>query len=222
MSARNEMRRTSPAIVLLLLFFTLPGSVMAESAIEHVVDVHQVGRKILAIRGDGEKETIELRLKEKALWSGSFGKLGVAVTTHRLLVVSGVAGSWQEKPLRLREDVKPKAHLSSNIAVVDTGDRVVGYDAVAEAFLEWRYSLGENVRKVAVDRDVAVVVLERDVLGYATDGAGFVPIRLGRDEELVSVSAKTQSAAVVTSERVLSFTSSERRWKEESVSHGRQ
>jgi hypothetical protein len=221
MSNRNATRRTFPVILLLLAFFTLPGEVIAESEIEHVVDVHQVGRKLVAIRADRPNRTIELRLKEEALWSGSFGKLGVAVTTHRLLVVSEAASSWQEKALRLRENVDSKAHLSSNIALANTGDRIVGYDAVAETFLEWDYPIEEDVRQIVVERDVAVVVLEREVLGHASDSAGFVPIRLGQDERLVSVTAKTQSAAVVTIERILSFTSSKKRWEEESVSHGR-
>jgi hypothetical protein len=218
MSHKNAARKAFPAILLLLSSFTFFGRAIAESGIEHLVDVHQAGRKVIAIRADGENETIELRLKEEALWSGSFGKLGVAVTTHRLLVVSAGAGSWQQKALRLREEVESKAHLSSNIALLDTGDRIVGYDAVTGKFLEWRYPPDENVRQISVERDVAVVVLEHEALGYAADSAGFVPIRLRRDEGLVSVTAKAQSATVVTTQRILSFTSSERRWEEAAAS----
>ncbi len=117
--------------------------------------------------------------------------------------------------------MEARAFLSSNIVLANTGDRVVGYDALAESFIEWKYPIEESVREVLVERDVAVVVLEREALGYAADSGIFVPIPFERREELVSVTATSKAVAVITSERILSFSSSKKRWEMESVPNDR-
>ncbi len=57
-------RQILARVCLIGALLSFSGEAFAESAIEHLVDVHQIGRKILALRGDKENETIELRLKE--------------------------------------------------------------------------------------------------------------------------------------------------------------
>jgi hypothetical protein len=213
----NRKKRIALLCILCALF---SGKVLAESAIVQRVDVQHTGRKLFAIRPDRENETIELHLKEEARWIGAFGNLGAALTSQRFLVISAKSSSWQEIALRLRENVEPKAYVSSNIILVNTGERIAGYDAVAETFIEWVYPLNENVLTLAVEHDVAGVVLEHEVLSYAAGSNSFVSTPLHQREEFISVSVKSKSVVVITSQRILSFTKGKTSWIEESVSQG--
>lgn len=210
----NHLKRIALLLILCALF---PASVLAESAIEHSVDVHQTGRSLLAIRANKVNETIELRLKENILWIGAFGNLGAALTTQRFLVISAEASSWQEMALKLRENVEMKAHLSSNIILVNTGYRIAGYDAVTETFIGREYPVNEKVLSVAVEHDVAAVVLEHELLGYAAGNNEFISTPLLQREEITSMSVKSKSVAVITSKRILSFTKGADSWTVESV-----
>jgi hypothetical protein len=188
-----------------------------ESAIDQLVDVHQIGRQLIATRSERTSAVMELMRDEEVVWIGAFGNLGGAVTTRRLLVVTPVSSGWRDKTLTLAEGGSSRIERSSNLILLDTGIRILGFDALAGAFFEWSYPLADQVIAIAADRRVAAIVFRQKVVGYAAGSGAFGTANLQLRETFYSLSAKSELATIVTSRRVLSFRTRTASWSEEKL-----
>jgi hypothetical protein len=204
-----------PIALVMLLVCCASGAGAEESAIDQLVDVHHIGTQLIATRSERSSAVMELMRDEDVVWIGAFGNLGGAVTTRRLLVVTPVSSSWREKSLALAEGGTSRIERSSNLILLDTGIRILGFDALAGSFFEWSYPLADQVVAMATDRRVAAIVFRHQVVGYAAGRGVFGTADLQLRETLSSVSAKSELATIVTSKRVLSFRTQTASWSEE-------
>lgn len=152
---------------------------------------------------------------ERVIWSGAFGGLAAVVTDRRFMVVSVGAEAWTAMRLQMDEPGLPVAAISSNLALVSTGERVVGYDAVAGEFIEWRHRMWERVSTLSVERDIAVVIAGRGVAGYAAGQESFVEMGFAHGETYETHQIFGAIVTVRTTRRLLAFDSVSATWSEE-------
>ena len=212
-----NLRRLSLLLSLSCLVISNPTIALSENEIQHVVDIHLIGMRLVAIRSEAPNVDIELRLNERDLWIKTFGQLGAVVTTERFLVISHLSESWFEMDLRLEERKPKNGHISTDLIFYDTGERVLGFDRLTHSFIEWDYAIAEEVVKIVVDGSIAGVILNNRVIGYTAGSGVFVVHSLGLSEKPLSVNIKTDIISLVTSRHLLTYHHEATRWTEEQI-----
>jgi hypothetical protein len=207
-------------ILLLFLILLITGDslpAISEENIEHMVDIHLIGIRLVAVRSGSPNVDIEMHLNEKCIWMKSFGRLGAVLTTDRFLVVTQSSGSWFEMDLRLEDGVQKEGHFSSDLVFYDTGARVIGFDRRTNSFIEWDYAISEMVLEIAVGESIAGIVSNNNVVGYTAGSGGHVVLALRLSERPLSISAKTDMITVVTSLNLLTFQRGALEWSKEPI-----
>ena len=88
----------------------VPG--LDEVPLAQSIEVMVMDRQILAFDARvGGQIREDLRLKERVLWQGAQGMVGVVVTDQRLLAVGVGSGAWQIAELQLGETAPGEAML---------------------------------------------------------------------------------------------------------------
>jgi hypothetical protein len=207
-------------LVALLLVAAAAGSARAqilpdEVPLAELLDVTLVDRELLAFsarRGGAVSE--ELGLDESLLWLGSRGKVGVAITTRRILAVATGSGSWQETTY-LRGERPPLAPtLGDRVAIVLTSRRALGVDGSSGNLVEYRLGPREQLLQSEVGPNVAVVATDRSALGLSPLKGGFFPVKLGIAEQILSIVSGSNLATLTTDRRVLIFRTPTGTWEE--------
>lgn len=194
-----------------------PYATPEDAELQRQVDVIYVKGKFVAIRTQAEDLELELRPQEVPLWSEASGHLAAVVTSQRFLVATATAPAWLERPLQLQGAAEPKAYLSLDLVFVSTEQHVWGYDAVAASFLEWAAPAGESILASIVEPDAGVIVLRREVVGYAVGSNLFVAMPLQERETFSSSTVKSGTPTIVTSMRELSFRAETSSWSEKRI-----
>jgi len=188
---------------------------LGEIPLTDVLAVIVVQRDVLAIdarAGGRAKET--LRLEEEVLWTGSRGRVGVAITDQRILAVATEFGHWARIALRRVETAPEYALLGERVALVLTDERVIGFNGGTGSLVEMSLGVKESVFVHRVGENVGVVVTNRRALGLSPFAGGFHEISLGLKERIESVSANANLATVVTDRRILIYRSPSGSWEE--------
>lgn len=189
-----------------------------ETPLADLLEVIVTGREIVAIDARGGGQTaIPLRLKEEVLWTGTRGKVGVALTDRRVLAVATQSAAWQQASYQ-RTEVPPKdALLGDRVAVVVTSSRALGFDGGSGNLVEYTLGPQEVVLAVRAGENVAVVVTDRRALGLSPVSGGFFQAKLNLHEGIEEVTARANLATVTTDRRILIFRGPTGSWEERNL-----
>lgn len=186
----------------------------AEEQIEDLVDLFEFDSKIVAILEGKRERTVSLRPYEQVLWSGSKGTVGAFFTNRRFFVISTSSKAWRQIPLKIDEAEDAAASLSPNIALLVTGERAIGYDAVSNRFHETHLPIYDEMVTTKVEKYVAVVITSSRAFGLAAEGSSFAEIHLRVRETIEEIKITSSKATIRTSRRLLSFEASNSSWNE--------
>ena len=182
-----------------------------------LLEVLLIDRNLLAIDARHGGEISErLQLDESVLWLGARGKIGVAITTRRILAVATGSGSWQEASYQKSEQPPAAPVLGDRVAIVLTNRRAIGVDGGSGNLVEYRLLPKERVVVSQVGANVAVVVTDRSAFGLSPQKGGFFPVRLSAAERVESITASSNVATLTTDRRVLIFRTPTGTWEERS------
>ena len=186
-----------------------------EVPLAELLDVLLVDRDLLAISARrGGQVSERLQLDESVLWLGARGKIGVAITTRRILAVATGSGSWQETSY-LRGEQPPSAPtLGDRVALVFTNRRAIGVDGGSGNLVEYRLGPKERLVASQVGANVAVFATERSALGLSPLKGGFFPVKLSVAERIESITTGANLATLTTDRRVLIFRTPTGTWEE--------
>lgn len=196
-----------------LLVGILPRHSPAEE-IGDMVDIFEAKGKVIAVIEGKRKVSGDLRSTEKVLWHGSSGYLGAFLTTERFLVVSVSSSGWQVLPLRLDETGNGRVSVSQHLAVLATEDRIVGFSAMFNQFVELGIPIGDTLLSIKAVDKIAVVVTSGYVIGLTSRMSEFSKISLRIKETVAGVNITPGTASVRTSERLLTLAPEGSAWVE--------
>ncbi len=184
-------------------------------SIPDVLQVVITGRDVLALdaRTGGQRAT-RLGIDEKVLWTGAHGRIAVVLTDHRLLAVSTVSASWQEKTWRRAEQPPADVVLGVRVAVAASDVRAFGFDGGSGRIVEKDLGPREVVWAVNAGDNVGVVVTDRRALAVSAATGGFYPVHIRVSERLEGVSALASVLTLTTNDRLLIFRAFTRTWEE--------
>lgn len=195
-----------------------PSALAAEGDTPEIADQLQLvvlKREILAIDARGGSQiTGDLEIGEEVQWTGTRGRVGVALTDRRLLAVSTRSASWQSVRYRRTESVPDTPLLGARVALAATRVRLIGFDGGSGNLLLRSIGPNESLVDRAVDQNVAVAVTDRRVLGLSPFRGGFFEASLRLGERYEGVTTASDSATVQTSERLLIFRAPTGTWEQ--------
>jgi hypothetical protein len=148
------------------------------------------------------------------LWSGSKGNLGAFLTDRSYFVISTSLNAWLELPLKLDESEKGVTSLSPYIALLVTRDRVIGFDATSNRFIETQLPIHDELLAAEAERYVAVVITSSRAFGLAAETSAFTEIHLRVRETIEAINLTYSKATVRTSDRLLTFEATGSTWNE--------
>ncbi len=206
--------RSTPVFFILAVLLSLSHFANSEDLeTRQLIDVIYAGRQFVAIRAEAKDISVELDATEAPLWSRASGSLAAVVTSHRFLIATATSPAWREKPLHVEGGVKPKAYLSADLVLVSSHGWILGYDRVADTFLERDTApAAGKVLAVITEHGAGAIALEHEAVGYVVGSNEFVSIAFQPDEVFSSASAESGTLSIVTSTRKLSL--SKGHWSE--------
>jgi hypothetical protein len=212
------MRSTAAValVTIALIALTIRG-LGAETATLDAVDIQDLGKELLAIRDGSSPSRIRLEKREKVVWSGAKGIVGVALTDRRFLAVSPSSMGWQQARLRPTDGRSPEVQLAANVALLISPRRILGFDGGSGRFTESLLTPQETVVTSGADEHVGVVVTNRRVIGWASRFGAPVDRSFTVHESFESLRVLSRTASVRTSDRVLIFSSSSGLWRDEAL-----
>jgi hypothetical protein len=213
--------RAAFALLIMAFLISLPLSLLlssgAQTATLDSLDIQRVGDELVAV-GEGKfRANIRLELKERILWQGTKGIVGVTLTNHRFLAVSTASADWKQMRLQSDEAESAQVQLGANIAVLVTGQRLLAFDGVLGRLTEERLVGQEALITSGVNEHVGIVVTTRRVIGLASRSEAPVDLALKLSESYESSKVLDTVARVQTSHRVLVFDGSSGIWTEEKL-----
>ena len=193
-----------------------PGADAGDVVLEDVIEVQVLDREVFAFDALGSGR-IRLRLDEdeKVLWTGSRGRVGIAITNRRLLGASPEASFWREADLRLAETVPDQALLGGRVALALTQQRALAFAARTAKWVAAEIGPQEEVLLHRAGESTGLVITPRRALGFSANLGRFFEIKLRIHETIEDVRAGAQVATVTTSQRILVFRSPTGVWGEE-------
>jgi hypothetical protein len=214
MAARLVRSRALARVVALIAALGSLAAAGAERATLDAVDVQRVDDELVGVRDGASSLRVALQKRERVLWTGARGTVGVALTDRRFLAFSTRSAQWQE--LRFgREDVAPRVWLGANLALCVTPRRVLHFAGGPGLIGETSLSPSEQTLSVEVDEHVGVVVSDRRVLGFSSDATSVAERSLFVQERFESLSTRATSSSVRTSQRLLVYKRTGGGWFEE-------
>jgi hypothetical protein len=186
-----------------------------EVPLAELIDVLLVDRDVLAVNAArGGQVSERLQLDETVLWLGARGKVGVAITTRRMLGVATNSGAWQEADYLQREQPPYAPVLGDRVALILTSRRALGFDGNSGNFVEYKLGPREHFIASRVGENVAVAITDRVALGLSPLTGGFFRVKIDVGERIESISTGSNIATVTTPRRVLIFRSPSGTWEE--------
>jgi hypothetical protein len=189
-------------------------SSFAEEEIEDLIDIAASKAKIIAIIEGRKTITFDLRPNEKVLWNGARGHLGAFLTDQHFFAISTSLDAWQRLPLRLDESGKGDVSISPYIALLVSGDRAVAFNATSNRFIETQLPIHDELIAAEAERYVAVVITSSRAFGLASESSAFTEMTLQVSETIETIKLTYNKATVRTSDRLLTFETTDTTWKE--------
>ena len=206
--------RRLPAVIICLFYLAFAIHAYAEEEIEDRIDITETNDKIIAVIEGKKTISFELRSKEKVLWSGSKGYLGVFLTNQNFFVISTTSSAWQVLPLRIGESDKSAAHLSPYISLLVTEDRAVAFYALSDRFSEIQLPIHDELIAADAEKYVAIVITSSRAFGLSVETMTFSEVQFRVRESIKDIKITASKATVRTSDRLLSFEENGSTWKE--------
>lgn len=180
---------------------------------DDVVSIVPLERRVLAVNPvTGPVAETSLDVNEELLAYRTHGRLGVAVTTRRLLGITSRSAVWAELRLRVSEGGHtPELIVEERVALVRLGKRIAAINAASPVWHDVELASDEHVREIVSSGRVVAVVTDRRALAFSAR-VGFVAESLSPTERLERATADDRSIQLVTSTRVLVFQEGSRRW----------
>lgn len=210
------MRCLLLAAVLTLAAAGAPAQTRLEDVpLADVLDVLVIDRELVAFDArSGGQRTVTLRLEEDVIWKGVRGKVGVVITSQRVLAIAAGSGAWQSEDKRREEVLPPNAILGDRVALVITSKRAIGFDGGTGNLLETSLGIREVVLGSRTGENVAVVATDRRALGLSPQVGGFFPTKLQLAERVESLDTSANLATLTTNRRILIFRAPFGTWEE--------
>ena len=196
-----------------LAVIAIPIFSIAEEDIEDLIYIAKSDRKVTAVISGIHSSTIRLLPKEEVLWMDSVGKLGAMLTDHGFYIISDTSGSWRKFRLSSEESKAAIVTLSPLMALLATEDRAIGYNMLSNEFYETRLPLRDTIVALKSGENVAVLVMSSKVFGIKAKSSSFTEARLKIGETVEDVQVTKNKATVRTSNRLLTFISTDSMWK---------
>ncbi len=179
------------------------------------LDIQQVERELVALRDGNAATRIRLRDREKILWRGAKGIVGVVLTDQRFLAVSTSSSGWREFRLQRSETPNASVQLGANVGMLLTRFRILTFDGVSGSLRENRLGPNEALLASGINEHVAIVVTNRRAIGLASRFGQSLEIPLRIQEVYESSKTLGTTATVRTSHRLLVFRASSGTWAQE-------
>jgi hypothetical protein len=187
----------------------------SEIPLAEVLEVLLLDRELVAIdAGRGGQLSERLQIGESVLWYGARGKVGIAITTRRILSAATGSASWQETSFGQNETPPALATLGDRVALVITNRRALGMNGTGGNLVEYRFGPRERVLASQVGNNVAVVATDRAALGLSPITGGFFRAKLGAAERIEAITTSANLATLTTDRRVLIFRTPTGTWEE--------
>jgi hypothetical protein len=188
-----------------------------EIPLAEVLEVLLLDRELVAIdAGRGGQLSERLQIGESVLWYGARGKVGLALTTRRVLSAATGSASWQELAYDQNEQPPAAGELGDRVALVLTSQRAIGMNGTGGNLVEYRFGPREQVIASRVGNNVAVVVTTRAALGLSPLTGGFFRAKIGAGERVEAITTAANLATLTTDRRVLIFRTPTGTWEERS------
>lgn len=205
-------------LLLCLVSSLMVGSVRAQPALYpderdrvDVIAIERDGRDLFVFDAEeGGQDSTRLDLAEEILLEESRGRVGVVVTTRRLLGAAPGTG-WVELRLRVDEEPPEVALMEDRVALLVTNRRALAFDG-RSAWVEESFSPNETATAVRVGAAVGVVTTPRRALGVAPGLRRFVSESLQVRESVDSVMVQDTQATLRTARRILVFSAQRGAW----------
>ena len=142
------------------------------------------------------------------------GRVGIAVTDRRLLLVGVSSAAWQTARFRHGEQLLEEPMLGDRVVLVLTNRRALGFDGGSRNLVESDLGPRERPLVRAVGANVAIVATARRALGLSPFRGGFFERTLQLNEQLQTAAASGNLATLTTSRRLLTFKAASGQWSE--------
>jgi hypothetical protein len=183
-----------------------------------LLEIVVLPRDLLAIDSEtgGDKDT-RLELGEKVLWTATQGRVGVAVTDRRVLMVSNLSGAWQETRYLAKERIPTRDDLllGDRVLLLLTDKRALAFDSVNRNLVEVVTTPQEGwTTERVVGANVVVVLTNRRALAFSAPAGGFFDQKLRLDETPRELHAYANHVSLQTPLRLLVFRATTGSWSE--------
>ena len=84
----GSRRGSTRLIALLILIFAGTPANGSHDDFDDLIQVHLLGRRLVAVRGEGAVTYKDLQLDEEIVWHGYRGEVGAVVTNRRVLAIA--------------------------------------------------------------------------------------------------------------------------------------
>src|SRR6185295_17792314 len=135
-----------------------------------LIEIVVMEDEILGVDAEGGgSSVVRRRLAEPVLWTGVRGRVGVVITSQRVLALAPRTGGWQEAPYERGEPPARGAELGDRVALIVLRGRVLGFLGTVGRFVQVRLGPQEDLREQSVGANVAVVVTDREAIGLSPE-----------------------------------------------------
>ena len=110
--------------------------------------------------------------------------------------------------------VNAEEYVEKTLFLVNEDDRVVAVNAETGQFFDFIISAKERVQDRFVANGVAILVTNQRFAGVGIYPSGWISMRRKAQEKVVSAEVADRSAVLVTSDRILTFSSKSGVWSE--------
>jgi hypothetical protein len=177
------------------------------------VEVAVIDDQVVAFHGaGGGRIRTELHLDEEVLWTGTRGRVGVAITDRRALVVRANSPAWHEVAFLIHEQPPAEVALGQQVAIFATDRRALAFHGANGNWVEAKFTPRERAAAVRAGAGTALVVTDRRALAISHQAGGFFEQDLDLGEDVESVTAGASVATITTSRRVLVFSGNTGSW----------
>ncbi len=175
------------------------------------IQVQWVDDTLVAVGASAQTAPFSLGVDEQVREVRSRGSVAAVLTSDRFLAISETAADWLETPFALNEGDEGRLVLSENMVLVDTQDRVLAFDGVANRMIAYDLPAGERVFERAADLNVLVFATEYRAAGLAA-GGDWETVDFAVSEIFRGLNADADRATVQTSTRRLTFSAAAGGW----------
>ena len=184
------------------------------------LDVFVRRREVIAVQGSYAAKVRSFRIAsdEDVLWIGTRGRVGVAVTSKRLLAITTQAANWREFKFRVHESLPEAVLLGDRVALVVTSHHAIGLTGSVGKLVVQELGAYEDVVDALIGNNVAAVMTDRRVLGLSASAGGFFEERVSAHEDFEYGSARSNSVTIGTQRRLLVFSGTFGTWDSKRLS----